>query len=140
MSDALRGSSPATRLPLGASEAKRRSIDEEPAVRPRGRLLRKYVLLFIGLVCLVLLVNSAFDFWFSYDENKAALFRIQQEKADSAAHRIDEFVDEIEHQLGWTTAAQWAAGPQEQRKSDFVRLLRQVPAITELIQLDEAGK
>src|SRR5712692_849492 len=145
MSDALRGSSPATRLPLGASEAKRRSIDEEgaadePAVRPRGRLLRKYVLLFIGLVSLVLLVNSALDFWFSYDENKAALFRIQQEKADSAARRIDEFVYEFERQLGWTTGAQWAAGPLEQRRFDYFRLLRQVPAITELIQLDESGK
>jgi len=70
----------------------------------------------------------------------AAAFRIQQEKAGSAARRIEEFVDEIERQLGWTTASQWAAGPIEQRRFDYFRLLRQVPAITELIQLDDAGK
>src|SRR5205807_8418848 len=64
----------------------------------------------------------------------------QQEKAGSAARRIEQFVDEIERQLGWTTAPQWAASPLEQRRFDYVRLLRQVPAITELIQLDHAGK
>jgi hypothetical protein len=72
--------------------------------------------------------------------NKTAAFRIQQEKAGSAARRIEEFVDEIERQLGWTTAPQWASGPIEQRRFDYFRLLRQVPAITELIQLDETGK
>ena len=66
--------------------------------------------------------------------------RIQQEKAASAARRIEEFVDEIERQLGWTTAPQWAAAPLEQRRFDYVRLLRQVPPITELIQLDDTGK
>src|SRR5262249_29000040 len=82
----------------------------------------------------------ALDFWFTYDENKAALFSIQQEKAASAARRIEGFVDEIERQLGWTTVPQWAAAPLEQRRLDFARLLRQVPAITELIQLDDVGR
>ena len=42
-----------------------------------------------GWSALALLVNSGFDFWFSYEENKAALFRVQQEKAGigGAAHR-----------------------------------------------------
>jgi GAF domain-containing protein/sensor histidine kinase YesM len=106
----------------------------------RGGLFGKYVLLLVGLVGLVLLVNAGLHFWFSYNENKMAAFRIQQEKAGAAARRIEEFVEEIERQLGWTTAPQWSAGPLEQRRFDFVRLLRQVPAITELIQLDDAGK
>src|SRR5438270_8534372 len=145
MTDAARSSSRVGWLPLGPLGARRRSSDKEStggevAAQPRGRLFRKYVLLIVGLVSLVLLVNSALDFWFSYDENKAALFRIQQEKAGSAARRIEQFVDEIERQLGWTTAPQWAAAPLEQRRFDYVRLLRQVPAITELIQLDDLGK
>ena len=115
----------------------------EPAGSACGRwggLLRKYVLLLVGLVAFVLLVNAGLHFWFSYNEEKAAAFRFQQEKAGSAAHRIGEFLDEIQRQLGWTTAPQWAATPLDQRRFDFVRLLRQVPAITELIQLDGAGK
>ena len=107
---------------------------------PRRRLFRKYALLFIALVGAALLINSAFDFWFSYQENKAALIRVQQEKADAAAARIEEFIDEIERQIGWTTHAQWASGPLDQRRQDYFRLLRQVPAITELSQLDAEGK
>src|SRR5262249_23837882 len=144
MSDAVRTFSSGGRLLLSrlrALGARRRSRKDQAVARgPRGSLFRKYVLLIVGLVSLVLLLNSALDFWFTYDENKAALFRIQQEKAGSAARRIEQFVDEIEHQLGWTTAPQWAASPLEQRRFDFLRLLRQVPALTELIQLDDSGK
>jgi PAS domain S-box-containing protein len=111
-----------------------------PVSHPSGRLLRKYALWFIALVGIALIVNSALDFWFSYQEDKAALLRVQQEKADSAARRIEQFIDEIERQIGWTTHARWAAGPLDERRFDFVRLLRQAPAITELTELDGAGK
>ena len=144
MSDALRTLSSAYRLArerFGRPGSRRRTRNDRRLARgPRGRLFRKYVVLFVALVSFVLLVNAALHFWFSYNENKSAAFRIQQEKAGSAARRIEEFVDEIERQLGWTTAPQWAASPIEQRRFDYFRLLRQVPAITELIQLDEAGK
>jgi GAF domain-containing protein/two-component sensor histidine kinase len=113
----------------------------EPApAAPRRRLFRKYALIFVALVGAALLINSGFDFWFSYQETKAALVRVQQEKAASAAQRIAEFVEEIKSQIGWTTHAQWAAGPLDQRRQDYVRLGRQVPAITELSQLDGEGK
>ncbi|MBV9376533.1 MAG: HAMP domain-containing protein, partial [Alphaproteobacteria bacterium] len=125
---------------LGPLRSGRSAENETVSSGPRGRLFRKYVVLLVALVSLVLLVNAGLHFWFSYNENKTAAFRIQQEKARSAAHRIEEFIDEIERQLGWTTALQWAASPIEQRRFDYLRLLRQVPAITELIQLDEVGK
>jgi GAF domain-containing protein/anti-sigma regulatory factor (Ser/Thr protein kinase) len=107
---------------------------------PRRRLFRKYALLFIALVGAALLVNSAFDFWFSYQENKASLVRIQQEKAEAATRRIEEFIGEIERQIGWTTHAQWASGPLDQRRQDYFRLLRQEPPITELSELDVQGR
>src|SRR6516162_5923739 len=110
------------------------------APQQRGRLLRKYALLFIALVGVALIINSALDFWLSYQEHKEALLRVQQEKADAAARRIEEFIDQIERQIGWTTHARWAAGPLDQRRFDYVRLLRQAPAITELTELDAAGK
>src|SRR5262249_48229421 len=50
------------------------------------------------------------------------------------------FAGEIQRQIGWTTHAQWAAGPLDQRRQDYFRLQRQVPAITELTQLDDKGK
>src|SRR5712671_1955088 len=106
---------------------------------PRRRLFRKYALLFIALVGIALLINSGFDFWFSYQENKDALLRVQPEKAQAAATRIEEAIGEYERQIGWTTHAQWAAGPLDQRRQDYFRLQRQVPAITELSQLDAQG-
>src|SRR6185437_5421332 len=103
-----------------------RGPSADAAVRnsaPRGRLFRKYVLFFVSLVAVALLVNGGFDFWFGYQENKAALVRVQQEKADAASQRIAEFVDEIERQIGWTTHAEWSAAPLDQRRFDYVRLL-----------------
>ncbi len=107
MSDVLRTLSSAYRSALGRSGllgSQRRSPDDRLAAScPRGRLFRKYVLLIVGLVSLVLLLNSALDFWFSYEENQAALFRIQQEKADvggaphRAVRRRDRAPDRLDH-------------------------------------------
>jgi HAMP domain-containing protein len=117
-----------------------RPATSDAATPPRRRLSRKYALLLVGLVGATLLVTSGFDFWFSYQETKAALVRLQQEKALAAAERIEGFVAEIERQIGWTTHAQWAASPLDQRRQDYFRLLRQVPAITEVRQLDAEGR
>ena len=106
----------------------------------RRGLFRKYLLLFIGLVSAALLINAGTEIAFSYHENQAMLARLQGEKAEAAAQRIAQFIAEIERQIGWTTQGQWAAGSVDQRRFDYVRLLRQVPAITELRQLDAAGK
>jgi signal transduction histidine kinase len=107
--------------------------------RRRGRLFVKYVLSLVGLVSVVLVGNGALDVWFSYREARETQVRIQQEKAESAARRIAQFVEEIEHQIGWVAQAQWAALPVEQRRIDYGRLQRQVPAITDLVQLDRQG-
>src|SRR5262249_54774320 len=74
-----------------------------------------------------------------YQEHKASLIRIQREQAEAAAAKIGQFIKEIESQLGWTTQLPWSAGSIEQRRFDALRLLRQVPAITELAQLDAIG-
>jgi signal transduction histidine kinase len=105
----------------------------------RGKLFRKYVALFLAVVLVALLTNGLSEIWFSYSEHRAALVRIQREQAEAAAAKIGRFIKEIESQLGWTTQLPWSAGTLEQRRFDAQRLLRQVPAITELAQLDAAG-
>ena len=90
--------------------------------------------------CVALLSNGIFDVFFYYQEHKSSLVRIQREQAEAAAAKISQFVKEIESQLGWTTQLPWSAGSIEQRRFDALRLLRQVPAITELAQLDATGK
>src|SRR5262245_20779140 len=105
-----------------------------------GPLFRKYVALFLAVVAVVLLTNVLFEIGFSYQEHKASLIRIQREQAEAAATKIGQFVKEIESQVGWTTQLPWTAGTLDQRRFDGLRLLRQVPAVTELSQLDSAGK
>jgi signal transduction histidine kinase/DNA-binding response OmpR family regulator len=113
---------------------------EAPASKVRNRLFSKYVSLFAAVVSVALLANGMFDVWFYYQEHKASLVRIQREQAEAASAKISQFVTEIESQLGWTTQLPWSAGSIEQRRFDALRLLRQVPAITELAQLDATGK
>jgi signal transduction histidine kinase/CheY-like chemotaxis protein len=105
-----------------------------------GPLFRKYVALFVMVVCVVLLANDLFEIGFAYKEHKASLIRIQREQAEAAAAKIGQFVKEIESQVGWTTQLPWSADTIDQRRFDGLRLLRQVPAITELAQLDSSGK
>ena len=106
----------------------------------RTRLFTKYVALFVSVVAVALLANGLFEVFFYYREHKAALIRVQHEQAEAAAAKISQFVKEIESQLGWTTQLPWSAGSIEPRRFDALRLLRQVPAITELAQVDSTGK
>ncbi|MGY0575205.1 GAF domain-containing protein [Bradyrhizobium sp. RDM12] len=106
----------------------------------RTRLFTKYVALFVAVVAVALLTNGLFEVFFYYREHKASLIRVQHEQAEAAAAKIGQFIKEIESQLGWTTQLPWSAGSIEPRRFDALRLLRQVPAITELAQVDSTGK
>src|SRR5215475_10991943 len=114
-----------------------------PASARRGRLrvglFFKYVALVLAVVLVALITNGLFEVYFSYQEYKSSLIRIQREQAEAAAAKIGQFVHEIEAQVGWTTQLPWSASTFEQRRFDGSRLLRQVPAITELSQLDATG-
>ncbi|MBI4629288.1 MAG: GAF domain-containing protein, partial [Candidatus Rokubacteria bacterium] len=109
---------------------------------PRGRLFRKYVIVFAVLVSGALLASGAIEVWSSYQENKAALVAVQRQKALNAATRIEAFIKEIERQIGWTTQPQLGpkAAATDQRRVDYLRLLRQAPAITEISHLDAEGR
>src|SRR5256884_6232206 len=113
---------------------------EAPVAKPRRRLFTKYVAVFVAVVCVALVSNGIFDVFFYYQEHKASLIRIQREQAEAAAGKVGQFIKEIESQLGWTTQLPWSAGSIEQRRFDALRLLRQVPAITQLAQLDATRK
>ena len=111
-----------------------------PAHAPlRINLFLKCVALVVAVVLIALLTNGAFDVWFSYQEYKGSLIRIQREQAEAAAAKIGQFIHEIEAQVGWTTQLPWSASSLEQRRFDASRLLRLVPAITELSQIDATG-
>ena len=74
------------------------------------------------------------------DRVRALQMRVLRLHVEAAAKMIGQFIKGIESQVGWTTQLPWSAGTRDQRRFDGLRLLRQVAAITELVQLDSTGK
>jgi signal transduction histidine kinase/CheY-like chemotaxis protein len=110
------------------------------APSPPGGLFRKYVAMFVGVVSLALAINAASDIWFSYQAQKALLFRIQRGQAQSAAEKIGQFLNDITAGLAWETQLSWSDSTFTEWQFDAVRLLRQVPALFEIVQLDASGR
>jgi signal transduction histidine kinase/CheY-like chemotaxis protein len=145
------------------SEAGREPLPEPPAPQGRGRrratlrgsidralrrvgweqisgpFFRKYVALFLAVICVILLSSALLDIWFSYWELRDALVRVQRAEAVTAAMRIEQFIDSIEGQLHWSVQLPWSADTLEQRKFDGLRLMQQTPAVSGLVQLDPSG-
>ena len=110
------------------------------AIVLRRSLFRKYVVFFVALVSLALVASGGTQLYFTYLENTQALLALQQEKADSAASRIETYVQEIERQLGWVRLSQLDTQTPEQTQTEYLKLLRMVPAITDAAMLDASGK
>lgn len=126
-------------LPAGSIGVDSRNVPSR-ASRIRLPLSLKLALALVGLVTLVLLINGAVNLWLNYEAAKSAAIGVQQEKAQAASERVDAFISDLESQIGWTTRAEWRRLPLEQQRYDFIRLLRQAPAITEVTYIDPAGK
>ena len=108
----------------------------------RRRLLARYATLIIAVVAGVLVVSAAVGLYFSYRETNAQLVALQFEKAQGAATRIEQYVLDIEHQMSWTALPRVDSGgdASEQRRIEYLKLLRQAPAITEVAWIDSAGR
>jgi signal transduction histidine kinase len=126
---------------------------------PGGRLFRKYVVVLLVLMGGVLMASSLVELYFSYRETQRSIVRVERAKAVAAAAGIEQLLREIETQVRETTrtasddpdASQVGQGRlgfrqglgvamAEQRELDFLRVLRNVPAVSELRHLDLAGK
>ncbi|GAA4338207.1 hypothetical protein GCM10023165_16730 [Variovorax defluvii] len=109
----------------------------------RWHLFPKYALLIIALVGGMLVASGAVVIYFSYRENQEHVIALQAEKAQAAATRIEQYVLNIEHQLGWTALPRPEAPgtePREARYIEYLKLLRQVPPITDVAWIDGAGR
>jgi adenylate cyclase len=104
----------------------------------RGGLFAKYVVSFVGLVVFVLAVNVALETWAMYRETTVAVANSESEKAEATAHRIDQFLEEIERQISWVTRA--SVTTLDQRRADYIQTLQRSPAVDELVQLDGQGR
>jgi len=104
--------------------------------RPRRPLFQKYFLVLFAGVVVPLLANGASEAWFGYRDQKTGLGQRLRVEAISTAGKIRGFLDDITDQLQWTVQLPWTGGSEDQHRLDVLRLMRQVPAIVEVTQVD----
>jgi len=109
---------------------------------PRGNIFRKYLVLIVFLVSGGLVTSGLVEVYFGYKENVRATTSLQREKAAQAALRIEQFVKDVEGQLWWAKPPRAAVSSVslDRLRVDFHRLLRHIPAITQLSLLDPKGQ
>ena len=107
----------------------------------RLRLLVKYAALIVVLVGSALIASGVISLYFAWNQSRASLFALQREKAEAAAYRIEQYIRTIEHEIGWTALPRVVEGSDvmDQRRIEFLKLLRQAPQITEASWIDRAG-
>src|SRR6516165_12836426 len=109
------------------------SPDERATVRPRRPLFYKYCVALFVAVVVPLLADGLSEAWFGYRDQRAFLTQRLHAEARSAAGKIEGFLDDITDQLQWTVQLPWREGTDERHRFDVLRLLRQVPAVLEII-------
>jgi signal transduction histidine kinase len=111
-----------------------------PARRPgTSRLFRKYFVLILALVTAALLLPSTISYWFSRGETLDALHAVQREKALAAASRIEQYITNVQGQLRGAALPQLGADGMEQRRLEFLKLLKQVPDVTDIAYVGGDG-
>jgi hypothetical protein len=109
---------------------------------PRSSLLRKYAVFFLALVSGTLLANGAIEIYFTFQEHKAALFRLQHEKALSAATRIEQFIRDVERELVLHARSPSSRRTMDvaERRFEYRRTLGRVQPIAEIGWIDRTGR
>lgn len=116
------------------------AVDQGHLRTPPGRLFRKYLYSIVALAFAALAINTGFDVWFSYREQKQLLAATQREQAASAAIQIGQFIGQIESQIRWLSRLPPELSNNEDERLNAIRLLRLSPAIAELTELDAQGR
>ena len=102
-------------------------------------LFQKYLLVLFMAVAIPLVINGAIEAWLGYRDQRARLDQLLGVQATSAAAEIHDFIHGIANDLGWLIQLPWTDEPDEQRRTDALRLFRQAPAIVSLTLLDHRG-
>ena len=112
----------------------------DPLVAPRTSLFKKYFRALFAAAVIPLLIAGGSEAWFGYHDQRARLNDLLNAEARFAAVNIQDFIESIRDQLGWTVQLPWPDDAGDRRRLDALRLLRQVPAIESLSLVDPAGK
>ena len=102
----------------------------------------RYAALVVALLSVALIVSGALQTWSSHRDRQAALEALQREKAQAAAVEVSRFTEDILRSLDWVTlsVAPSASTDIQQRRFEFLKLLRLEPAITTVTLVGADGR
>ena len=109
-------------------------------VAPRRSLFTKYFCALFAAVVAPLLIAGGSEAWFGYHDQRARLNDLLDAEARLAAVKIQDFIEGIREQLGWTVQLPLSENTGDRHRLDALGLLRQVPAVISLSLVDAAGK
>ena len=112
----------------------------DPPVTQRRSLFTKYFCALFAAVVVPLLIAGGSDAWFGYRDQRARLNDLLDAEARLAAVKIQDFIEGIRDQLGWTLQLPWSDNTGDSHRIDALGLLRQVPAVISLSLVDPTGK
>ncbi|MFQ5932426.1 MAG: cache domain-containing protein, partial [Nitrospiraceae bacterium] len=109
--------------------------------RRSGRLLRRTFVIALLLVSGGLITSGGVELFFRYRESVEDIGALQQEMAQGAAFKIQQFIREITRTMEAATQTKEivAAGLTKGYRFDLAKLLKAVPAITDVAALDANG-
>jgi CHASE1-domain containing sensor protein len=109
---------------------------------PQTRRFATYAVLSAALLAGALLASGLYSIYLLYSNSVEQVLALQQDKADFAAQRIEQFLEEIEKQMVWTMLPYGTRGDvsTEQRRFELYKLLMRTPAIDEISWIDHAGR
>jgi adenylate cyclase len=108
--------------------------------RPRTSLFRKYFRTLFAAVVVPLLIAGGSEAWLGYYDQRGRLNDLLNAEARLAAVKIEDFIEGIRDQLGWTVQLPWPDDSSDRRLLDALGLLRQVPAVESLSLVDADGR
>lgn len=108
----------------------------------RQQLQRRYFLIFAALVGGTLLLSGSVELCAAYHDNRLAADHLEQAQASGAASRIEQFFQQLDAQLATASPALWAAGggTLDQRMAEYQRILRESPALTDMLFVNGDGR
>jgi signal transduction histidine kinase len=124
-----------------ASIANLKSKIQKRGERQRGRLVRHYFLISVILLGGGLITSGLLEIYFRSRESHETVNLLQQEVAQAAAFKTEQFIQQIESALRTATKSSQIArkGISDEFQAELTRLLLVTPAIEEAVALDLAG-
>jgi len=110
--------------------------------RPHRRLIWKYTAVVVTLVAAATISVGLTELYFTSQDIKRALTRVEKDKASSAASSIRQETQALIRELesvAQPTVGKGQAGLEE-RVEDFQRVLEREPLVSSLTYLDATGK